>query len=111
MQSFLVKRARRMASHVVTVLCLAAIFSPRAAAVEPDAVPTPSVDATPTKPANEVDEHRARPEALGKEPEGASDGTRTGSHLYWEHGLNYGFLRPVRVGNESHFAFDGALRD
>ena len=109
MQSFLVKRARRIASRIVTLLCLAATFSPRAAAVEPDAVPTPSVEATPTKPAHEVDEHRARPEAFGKEPEDASDGTRTGAHLYWEHGLNYGFLRPVRVGNESHFVLDGAL--
>ena len=60
MQSFLVKRTRRIVSCIVTVLCLAATFTPRAAAVEPNAVSTPSVEAKPAKPADEVDEHHAR---------------------------------------------------
>ena len=67
------------------------------AAGEADAAPTSVTEAPLADTATDLQEHRAEPESAEAEPQEANQ--RRGFHLYWKRGLNYGALRPVRLGD------------
>ena len=82
----------------MTVSFLAVGTQPVAADELPEATPTSVVEASPAETDADVEEHRAEPESAETEPQEPNQ--RRGIHLYWKRGLNYGALRPVRLGGQ-----------
>ena len=89
---------RRRVVCIAAVLLLAIGTSPVGADELPEATPTPVGEAPLAETGADLEEHRAEPESTEAEPQEANQSP--GFHLYWKRGLNYGALRPVRLGDQ-----------